>query len=58
MLAMFSGYKTYLVVAAGIILYGAEAMGVLPASTVEKVEDLLVLLGFGALRSGIAKSGK
>lgn len=55
MLQSLEGYKTYLVVVAGVLLYGSESMGLIPEGTVAKVNELLVLLGLGALRAGIAK---
>ena len=52
---ILSGYKTYILVAAGVLLYGAETMGLVGEGTVGKLDDLLVLLGLGTLRLGVAK---
>lgn len=54
-LEFLSGKKTYLVMILGVLLYGAEAMGLIPEGTAEKVSGLLALLGLGALRAGVAK---
>lgn len=50
---LLSGYKTYLIVILGIMVYGAEAVGLLQDGTANKLEGLLAILGLGALRSGI-----
>ena len=50
-----SGKKTYVVVMLGIVVYGAEAMGIVPEGTAEKLNGFLLLLGLGTLRSAVAK---
>jgi len=50
---ILKGYKTYIIVAIGVLVYGAEAMGVLGAGTAEKLEGLLAILGLGTLRASV-----
>ncbi len=50
------GKKTYILMAIGIILFGAEAVGLAPAGTVDKIDSLLVILGLGTIRSAINRS--
>jgi len=51
----FDGKKTYIVVAIGVGIFGAEAMGLLPAGTTDKLDGLLTILGLGTLRDAIKK---
>jgi len=53
-----AGYKTYLIVAVGVLVYGAEAMGILEKGTADKLEGLLTILGVGTLRAGVSKATK
>ncbi len=50
------GKKTFIVVGVGVLIFGAESMGLLPTGTVDKLDGLLALLGLGTLRDAIKKS--
>lgn len=52
------GKKTYLVAGIGILVNGALAMGYIDERTAASVDGILIFLGFGAMRAGIAKIGK
>ena len=52
---LLAGYKTYIIVAVGVLVYGAEAMGLLEKGTSDQLEGLLAILGLGTLRASIAK---
>ena len=52
---MLSGYKTYVVMAIGIVVNGAYAMDLIDAEMVKGMNSLLVFLGLGAFRSAINK---
>ena len=54
----FSGYKTYLVVAIGVIFNGLVAMGYVDEGLRETVNLVLGFLGLGALRSAVGKVEK
>jgi len=47
------GKKTYLVVAVGVLVNGLVAMGIIPESSLELVNTLLVFLGLGTIRHGV-----
>lgn len=49
------GYKTYIVVVLGVIVNGCIAMGYIDASLLPTINSVLVFLGLGAIRAGIAK---
>ncbi len=59
-----SGFKTYLVVAAGVVLNGLSASGQLDSTvlsdpnTINTANTVLGFLGLGALRSGVNKIKK
>ena len=48
------GKKTYILVAIGVIVWGAEAMGLVEQGTANKLDALLVVLGLGTIRSAIS----
>ncbi len=52
---MLKGYKTYLIMAVGVLVNGAFAMGYIPAEWIGLVNSILGFLGLGALRAGVAK---
>jgi len=54
----FSGWKTYIVAAIGIILNGLVAMGYINADLLVPINSLLAFFGLGFLRAGVQKSGK
>jgi len=49
-----TGWKTYIVVAVGVIFNGLVAMGYIPADYIGVVNTILGFLGLGAIRAGIA----
>ena len=51
------GKKTYLVMAAGVIVNGMFAMGIIPMDYLEISNTVLGFLGLGSIRAGIAKNG-
>ena len=51
---MLKGWKTYIVVALGIIINGCIAMGYLEASMLPLINTILGFLGLAAIRAGIA----
>jgi len=51
---MLKGYKTYIIMAIGVIANGCFAMGLIPVEWISIVNSILAFLGLGALRSGIA----
>jgi len=51
---MLKGWKTYIVVAVGVIVNGLFAMGYIPAGIVPIVNTILGFLGLAALRAGVA----
>ena len=53
-----TGKRTYIIVAVGVVVYGAEAMGLLEKGTADKLEGLLAILGLGTLRAGLAAATK
>jgi hypothetical protein len=55
MIEYLQGKKTYILMAIGIVLFGAESMGIVPTGTVDKLDSLLVILGLGTIRSAIQK---
>jgi hypothetical protein len=55
MWAKINGFKTYIVSAIGVLLYGLEAMGYIPKGTADKVMPLLGFLGLATLRHAVAK---
>ena len=58
LLNALKGKKTYILVAVGILCYGTEQMGLIPAGTVDKIDGLLVILGIGTVRSALAQATK
>lgn len=50
---MLKGYKTYIVVAIGIIVNGAYALGYIPVEYIPMINGFLGFLGLGALRAGV-----
>jgi hypothetical protein len=48
---MLSGYKTYIIMALGVIFNGLWAMGLVPVEFVPVVNSILAFLGLGALRA-------
>ena len=50
---MLKGYKTYLVVAIGVIANGLAVMGYIPEAYMPLVNSILGFLGLGALRAGV-----
>ena len=55
---LLDGKKTYIIVAIISILNLAVAFGWLPHEVIENFDYILVALGLGALRSGVAKSSQ
>ena len=53
---MLKGWKTYIVMAIGVIVNGAFAMGYIPTEYLGFVNAILGFLGLGALRSGVKNS--
>lgn len=53
---MLKGYKTYIVMAIGVIVNGSAAMGLIPAEWIPAVNSVLAFLGLGALRAGVEKN--
>jgi hypothetical protein len=51
---MLSGWKTYIIMAIGVIANGCYAMGIIPVEYMGVVNAILAFLGLGALRAGIA----
>ncbi len=49
------GKKAYVVMAVGVIVLGLEQMGIITGDVVDLVNNVLVFLGIGAIRHGIAK---
>lgn len=52
---LLSGWKTYLVVAIGVIFNGLVAMGYVDESLRPTVNSILTFLGLGAMRDAINK---
>lgn len=52
---MLKGWKTYLVMAIGIIFNGLVASGILDESLRDPVNSVLVFLGLGAMRNALPK---
>jgi len=52
---MFKGYRTYIVVALGVIFNGCVAMGYIEVTMLPLINSVLGFLGLGALRAGVAK---
>ena len=52
---MLSGYKTYIVMAIGILVNGMYSMDMIDAEMVKGMNSLLVFLGLGAVRSALNK---
>jgi len=52
-----SGYKTYIVVAVGVVINGLYAMGLVDENFVKSVDGILIFAGMGTIRAGITKSG-
>lgn len=50
---MLNGYKTYILVALGVLVYGAEAIGLVDHSVVDVIEKVVILLGLGTLRRAV-----
>jgi len=48
------GLKTYIVVAIGVLVNGAFAMGYIPVESLGIINTVLGFLGLGALRAGVA----
>jgi len=51
---MLKGWKTYIVVAVGVVANGLYATGLIPVEYMGFVNAVLAFLGLGALRAGIA----
>ncbi len=51
---MLSGYKTYIVMAVGVIFNGLVAMGYIDESIRPIVNSILAFLGVGALRAAVS----
>jgi hypothetical protein len=51
---MLKGYKTYIVMAVGIVVNGCFAMGLIPVEWLPVVNSILAFLGLGALRAGVS----
>jgi len=49
------GKKTYLVVAVGVLVNGAFAMGLIPVEYLGVVNTVLGFLGLATIRAGVAK---
>ncbi len=52
---LLDGKKTYIIAAVIAVLNLLVAFGVLPHEVIETIDYILVALGLGTLRSGIAK---
>jgi len=52
---MLKGWKTYIVVALGVIVNGLIASGYIDASLLPTINAVLGFLGLAALRAGVAK---
>ena len=50
---MLKGYKTYIVMAVGVLINGAFAMGYISPEYLGFVNAILGFLGLGALRAGV-----
>jgi len=48
------GKKTYIVMAVGVIVNGAFALGYIPTEYIPLVNSVLAFLGLGALRAGVS----
>ncbi len=55
MIEFLQGKKTYIVMIAGIVVNGLFAMGYLDDKTVTLLDGVIVSLGLGTIRAGIAK---
>lgn len=55
MLEYLKGKKTYIVVALGVLVNGAYAMGLVDENFVKAVDGILVFVGMGTIRAGVAK---
>lgn len=53
---MLNGWKTYVVMALGIIFNGLVASGILDEGLRPTVNSILAFLGLGAIKSAIAKT--
>ena len=53
MLDFLKGKRTYLVVALGVLLNGAFAMGLIPPEYLPVINSILGFLGLAALRLGV-----
>ena len=51
---MLKGWKTYIVVAVGVIFNGLVSMGYVDASMLNLVNTILGFLGLAAIRAGVA----
>ena len=54
-LDFLKGYKTYIVVLAGIILSGLVAQGYLTENEVKIVQEILLFLGLGTIRMAVTR---
>jgi len=53
---MLKGYKTYIIVAVGVLVNGLIAMGYIDESIMGIVNSVLGFLGLGTLRAGVKKT--
>ena len=54
---MFSGYKTYITAALGIIMTGALGLGYITQAQYDVIMGILASFGLAFLRAGVTKSG-
>ena len=52
---MLKGWKTYVIVAVGVIFNGLVGMGYLPEDALPVVNSILGFLGLGTLRASVKK---
>ena len=55
---MLKGWKTYIVMALGVITNGLIAMNFIPESAMGFINAILGYLGLGAIRAGVKKAEK
>ena len=55
MIEFLQGKKTYIVMVVGIVVNGLFAMGYIDDKTVTLLDGVIVSLGLGTIRAGIAK---
>lgn len=59
-LKSLKGYRTYIIAALGIAIFGAEQVGLIPPGSSNKIDIALGMLGLATLRAAVqnAKSGE